>query len=202
MEKITIFVLVCLWSIQWKKLETEQKPTWKFVSSATKRRAPLYPPKNTSELVGENLSCCIAVGFHTPNHSSETRLPHTFRKRASPCRRHSCWLICVSQSMAIDASFASKVASQNFVSGSLRLMQSFAALLFLLLPTSIRSQAHYDTSSWVNYFLHSGHLTIAGCKMSKSLKNFITIKVSIEPKRNEPTLHTNARTVRNALTKT
>lgn len=28
----------------------------------------------------------------------------------------------------------------------------------------------------VNYFLHSGHLHIHGAKMSKSLKNFITIK--------------------------
>lgn len=29
---------------------------------------------------------------------------------------------------------------------------------------------------WVRYFLHSGHLSIDGLKMSKSLKNFITIK--------------------------
>ena len=29
---------------------------------------------------------------------------------------------------------------------------------------------------WVNYFLHSGHLSIEGLKMSKSLKNFITIR--------------------------
>lgn len=29
---------------------------------------------------------------------------------------------------------------------------------------------------WVNYFLHSGHLGIEGLKMSKSLKNFITIR--------------------------
>jgi len=29
---------------------------------------------------------------------------------------------------------------------------------------------------WVNYFLHTGHLHIDGHKMSKSLKNFITIK--------------------------
>jgi cysteinyl-tRNA synthetase len=37
-------------------------------------------------------------------------------------------------------------------------------------------KAYYDNDSWVRYFLHSGHLTIAGCKMSKSLKNFITIR--------------------------
>jgi len=29
---------------------------------------------------------------------------------------------------------------------------------------------------WVNYFLHSGFLEIEGLKMSKSLKNFITIR--------------------------
>ena len=33
---------------------------------------------------------------------------------------------------------------------------------------------------WVNYFLHSGHLGIEGLKMSKSLKNFVTIKESLE----------------------
>ena len=29
---------------------------------------------------------------------------------------------------------------------------------------------------WVNYFMHCGHLNIEGLKMSKSLKNFITIR--------------------------
>ena len=43
-----------------------------------------------------------------------------------------------------------------------------------------QSEAYYNTgTSWVNYFLHSGHLTISGCKMSKSLKNFITIKEAL-----------------------
>ena len=37
-------------------------------------------------------------------------------------------------------------------------------------------QAYHGNDHWVRYFLHSGHLTIAGCKMSKSLKNFITIQ--------------------------
>ncbi|KAG9229771.1 tRNA synthetases class I (C) catalytic domain-containing protein [Amylocarpus encephaloides] len=32
---------------------------------------------------------------------------------------------------------------------------------------------------WVNYFLHMGHLSIAGSKMSKSLKNFQTIKAAL-----------------------
>ncbi|XP_034039211.1 cysteine--tRNA ligase, cytoplasmic [Thalassophryne amazonica] len=39
-----------------------------------------------------------------------------------------------------------------------------------------QSEAFFDNDHWVRYFLHTGHLTIAGCKMSKSLKNFITIK--------------------------
>lgn len=43
-----------------------------------------------------------------------------------------------------------------------------------------QSEAHFDSDCWVNYFLHSGHLTIAGCKMSKSLKNFVTIQQALE----------------------
>merc|ERR1712241_928807 len=39
-----------------------------------------------------------------------------------------------------------------------------------------QSEAYFDNDHWIRYFLHSGHLTIAGCKMSKSLKNFITIQ--------------------------
>ncbi|CAO1422434.1 unnamed protein product [Diamesa tonsa] len=42
-----------------------------------------------------------------------------------------------------------------------------------------QSEAHYDCGGWVKYFLHTGHLTISGCKMSKSLKNFITIKEAL-----------------------
>lgn len=40
-----------------------------------------------------------------------------------------------------------------------------------------QSEAFFGSQQWVNYFIHSGHLHINGCKMSKSLKNFITIKV-------------------------
>ncbi|CAF1167383.1 unnamed protein product [Adineta ricciae] len=43
-----------------------------------------------------------------------------------------------------------------------------------------QSEAYFDSDNWVNYFLHSGHLTIQGCKMSKSLKNFITIQQALE----------------------
>ncbi|KAF8629904.1 hypothetical protein AX15_003256 [Amanita polypyramis BW_CC] len=38
-----------------------------------------------------------------------------------------------------------------------------------------QSEAYHECNSWVNYFLHTGHLHIEGLKMSKSLKNFITI---------------------------
>ncbi|XP_075549954.1 cysteine--tRNA ligase, cytoplasmic [Dermacentor variabilis] len=38
-----------------------------------------------------------------------------------------------------------------------------------------QAEAYFGNDHWVRYFLHSGHLTIAGCKMSKSLKNFVSI---------------------------
>ncbi|TIA91906.1 hypothetical protein E3P81_01810 [Wallemia ichthyophaga] len=38
-----------------------------------------------------------------------------------------------------------------------------------------QSEACHDCPAWINYFLHTGHLHIEGQKMSKSLKNFITI---------------------------
>ncbi|KAJ1349923.1 hypothetical protein KIN20_005602 [Parelaphostrongylus tenuis] len=40
-------------------------------------------------------------------------------------------------------------------------------------------EAYYDNPHWVNYFLHCGTLRIAGMKMSKSLKNFITIREAL-----------------------
>lgn len=41
-------------------------------------------------------------------------------------------------------------------------------------------QAFYKKNSWVKYFMHTGHLNINGLKMSKSLKNFTTIKCILE----------------------
>lgn len=38
-----------------------------------------------------------------------------------------------------------------------------------------KSQHQHD-HQWVNYFIHMGHLSIQGSKMSKSLKNFTTIR--------------------------
>ena len=45
-------------------------------------------------------------------------------------------------------------------------------------------EAYYDKPQWVNYFIHTGHLAIDGLKMSKSLKNFITIKNLLEKQAN------------------
>ncbi|KAH3899646.1 probable Cysteine--tRNA ligase [Saccharomycodes ludwigii] len=43
-----------------------------------------------------------------------------------------------------------------------------------------QSEARYDNCQWVDYFLHTGHLHIEGQKMSKSLKNFITIQEALK----------------------
>jgi len=43
-----------------------------------------------------------------------------------------------------------------------------------------QAEAHASCAQWVNYFVHSGHLHIKGFKMSKSLKNFITIRQALE----------------------
>uniref|UniRef100_A0A7S4IE33 tRNA synthetases class I catalytic domain-containing protein n=1 Tax=Vannella robusta TaxID=1487602 RepID=A0A7S4IE33_9EUKA len=43
-----------------------------------------------------------------------------------------------------------------------------------------QSEAKFGCKQWVNYFLHTGHLHIEGQKMSKSLKNFITIRACLE----------------------
>mmetsp|Transcript_16066 Transcript_16066/g.18182 ORF Transcript_16066/g.18182 Transcript_16066/m.18182 type:complete len:786 (+) Transcript_16066:139-2496(+) len=43
-----------------------------------------------------------------------------------------------------------------------------------------QSEAALGINQWVNYFTHAGHLHIKGLKMSKSLKNFITIRQALE----------------------
>ena len=43
-----------------------------------------------------------------------------------------------------------------------------------------QSEAFHGCAQWVNHFWHFGHLHIKGLKMSKSLKNFITIKQALE----------------------
>lgn len=43
-----------------------------------------------------------------------------------------------------------------------------------------QSEGHVGCNQWVNYWMHTGHLHIKGLKMSKSLKNFITIRQGLE----------------------
>ena len=43
-----------------------------------------------------------------------------------------------------------------------------------------QSEAYYKCDNWINNFWHTGHLHIEGKKMSKSLKNFLTIKQILE----------------------
>lgn len=43
-----------------------------------------------------------------------------------------------------------------------------------------QATAHEQNNNWVNYFIHTGHLHIDGCKMAKSLKNFITIENALQ----------------------
>lgn len=42
-----------------------------------------------------------------------------------------------------------------------------------------QSEAYNCRPQWTNYFWHAGHLSIEGLKMSKSLKNFITIRQAL-----------------------
>lgn len=44
------------------------------------------------------------------------------------------------------------------------------------------ADGHSHDAQWVNYFFHMGHLSIQGSKMSKSLKNFTTIREALERK--------------------
>lgn len=43
-----------------------------------------------------------------------------------------------------------------------------------------QSEACFQNAQWINYFMHNGHLHIQGQKMSKSLKNFITVEDALE----------------------
>ena len=42
------------------------------------------------------------------------------------------------------------------------------------------NKSHPQQQPWVNYFIHIGHLSIQGSKMSKSLKNFTTIREALD----------------------
>jgi len=49
-----------------------------------------------------------------------------------------------------------------------------------------QAEAYYNHDQWVNYWMHTGHLDINGLKMSKSLKNFITIRQALNGTNNCP----------------
>ncbi|OIR58373.1 MAG: cysteinyl-tRNA synthetase [Amphiamblys sp. WSBS2006] len=44
----------------------------------------------------------------------------------------------------------------------------------------LQTEACLNTCKWATHFLHTGHVHIRGQKMSKSLKNFVTIKTALE----------------------
>lgn len=43
-----------------------------------------------------------------------------------------------------------------------------------------KGHKHDSEAQWINYFMHMGHLHIGGAKMSKSLKNFTTIREDLK----------------------
>lgn len=43
-----------------------------------------------------------------------------------------------------------------------------------------QAEAYFGSHEWVRYWFHTGHLQIDGLKMSKSLKNFITINEALQ----------------------
>lgn len=49
--------------------------------------------------------------------------------------------------------------------------------------SALTSACSESTYQWINYFLHTGRLSINGLRMSKSLKNFITIRCPFTPPR-------------------
>ena len=53
-------------------------------------------------------------------------------------------------------------------------------LRFPAMTMNYTNEACFCHQQSVNYFLHAGHLHIDGLKMSKSLKNFTTIRAGLE----------------------
>ena len=46
-------------------------------------------------------------------------------------------------------------------------------------PCTATEHISNEKHQWVNYFIHMGHLEISGAKMSKSLKNFVSIRQAL-----------------------
>lgn len=75
----------------------------------------------------------------------------------------------------------SNFAMQKFGGGSLDVHAGGVDLKFPHHENEIaQSEGYSGCHQWVNYWLHMGHLHIKGLKMSKSLKNFITIREALE----------------------
>jgi cysteinyl-tRNA synthetase len=81
----------------------------------------------------------------------------------------------------IECSVMSNSALQKFGGGCVDIHAGGVDLKFPHHENEIaQSEGFSGSHQWVNYWLHTGHLNIKGLKMSKSLKNFITIREALE----------------------
>ena len=80
----------------------------------------------------------------------------------------------------IECSAMSSAALDRFGNGNLDIHAGGVDLKFPHHENEIaQSEGYQGCRQWVNYWLHTGHLNIKGFKMSKSLKNFITIREAL-----------------------
>lgn len=81
----------------------------------------------------------------------------------------------------IECSAMSSCALDRFGGGNLDIHAGGVDLKFPHHENEIaQTEGYQGCRQWVNYWLHTGHLNIKGFKMSKSLKNFITIRQALE----------------------
>ena len=81
----------------------------------------------------------------------------------------------------IECSVMSNAALHKFGGGNVDIHAGGVDLKFPHHENEIaQSEGFSGSHQWVNYWLHTGHLNIKGLKMSKSLKNFITIREALE----------------------
>jgi cysteinyl-tRNA synthetase len=80
----------------------------------------------------------------------------------------------------IECSAMSKYALEKFGGTSLDVHAGGIDLKFPHHENEIaQSEGNIGCKQWTNYWFHTGHLHIKGFKMSKSLKNFITIRAAL-----------------------
>eukprot|EP01038_Epipyxis_sp_PR26KG_P008487 gene8487-11473_t len=81
----------------------------------------------------------------------------------------------------IECSVMSTYAMKQFESNNIDVHAGGIDLKFPHHENEIaQSEGYHNSHQWVNYWLHTGHLHIKGFKMSKSLKNFITIQSALQ----------------------